>query len=314
VESFAAALPGQRLQGEAVVVEASVAMTRTLRCAPFLRAVLRDRAGRCLPAKRWDHGEPPPAAGDVVLFAGCLQLHEGSRQLVLDSIRPLGPADPTEWALAAAMPLELRAERVRAAIDGIGSGDLACLVRWVFDQPGVLERFLLAPAAKRYHSALVGGLAVHTLKVHDIVFDLAQHADSPVDADLLRAGALVHDIGKIDELEVSVATGLLPGYTAAHLQGHVALGVRRIVQAAVCCGLDDRPSVDLLVHLVVSHHGKPEWGAPVAPMTTEAILLHLADLSASRLEGAAELFAAAPPEAEWTEYSAIFGERLYAGV
>jgi 3'-5' exoribonuclease len=211
------------------------------------------------------------------------------------------------------MPLARRRELVRAAIDAIGHVELASLVRWTFAEDGVLGRFLDVPAAKRHHSARVGGLAVHTLNVSSIALDLARHATVPVDLDLLRAGALLHDIGKIDELAVTVETGLLPGYTAGHLQGHVALAIRRIERAAVCCGFESSCSIDRLVHLVVSHHGSPEWGAPERPMTIEAIILHQADMGASRIEGACEAISSAPPDAEWTDYAPMFEERLYVG-
>jgi 3'-5' exoribonuclease len=228
-------------------------------------------------------------------------------------VRVLGDADPGEWAVEVDVPLAERRDSLRAAIDAIEERDLRLLVDAVLAGE-VLERFLVAPAAKRYHSAKVGGLVVHTLAVYGEALHLAgAHCRLRLDLDLLRAGALLHDVGKADELEVSARTGLLPGYTGAHPQGHVALGIRRVERAAAELAMLDDRRVDHLVHLLVSHHGAREHGAPEPPMTPEAVVLHMADLAASRIEGVCDLVEATPEGALWTERSGMFGEPLYLG-
>jgi hypothetical protein len=131
---IASAAPGQRLVGEMLVVEAAALTTRN--GAPYLRALLRDRAGRTIQCRFWDFSSRPPASGHVVTVSGSVQLYEERLQLVLDSLRQLGPADPADWALTVEMPLTRRVELVRAAIDAIGHAELAGMVRWIFGESG----------------------------------------------------------------------------------------------------------------------------------------------------------------------------------
>jgi 3'-5' exoribonuclease len=305
---------GPRVAGRALVVEAAIATTRAPAEAPYLRALLRDRAGRTLAARRWDCADPPPSAGDVVEVTGTIQLYRERLQLNLEALRSLGPGRAADWAREVEMPLAERTGRLAAAIGGIADPALRGLVEAVFGQDGLRPRFLAAPAAKRYHSARVGGLATHSLAVHDTALWLAANlCPAPIDRDVLRAGALLHDVGKADELEIGLASGFEPAHTVEHLQGHVALAVRRVERAAAT--LPDCPGrrVDHLVHLIVSHHGSREWGAPEVPMTVEATLLHVADFAASRVEGVCDVLRQAPAGAEWTDRSSMLGERLYVG-
>lgn len=303
---------GERVNGLALVVEAAVATTGGGR--PYLRALLRDRTGRVVTARGWEFAGAPPGPGEVVEVEGALELYQGRLQLRIASLRALGPGRAEEWAVEAAMPAGERAGRLASALGRIEDGRLRRLVEAVFAQDDLRARFLRAPAARRYHSAVVGGLAAHTLWVHDTALWLADGVcQAPVDRDVLRAGALLHDVGKADELAVEAAGGFEPAETVQHLQGHLALAVRRVERAAATLAGLPAGRVDHLVHLIVSHHGRVEWGAPEVPMTVEATLLHAADFAASRVEAVCDLRRRAGEGVEWTEWSKVLGERLYLG-
>ncbi|MDR1613439.1 MAG: HD domain-containing protein [Planctomycetota bacterium] len=214
----------------------------------------------------------------------------------IDSFLPKSPRDPGE----------MRAE-LRALADSVGDPDYAALLRAFFDDAGLLDRFMRAPAAREVHHAWVGGLAEHTLNVARLADGFAREA--AVNRSLLIAGALLHDIGKTEEL----AMGLTIEYTdRGKLLGHLFLGAemtgRRAAQVA---GL---PGEKLLLtqHLILSHHGRYEYGSPVLPKVPEAFALHHLDnldakvATANRLIGGIQ-----DPEKRWTDFSRLMETALF---
>ena len=134
--------------------------------------------------------------------------------------------------------------------------------------------FRLAPAAMRHHHAFLGGLLEHTLSVTAICDALARHYGAVVDRDLLIAGALLHDIGKV--LEIGARAGF-PYTDDGRLLGHVLLGLRLVAEAARAVdGLAPRRLL-LLEHCIAAHQGRYEWQSPREPLIIEALLLHHAD-------------------------------------
>ena len=141
------------------------------------------------------------------------------------------------------------------------------------------EEFYSYPAATKNHHNFVGGLAYHTL----CMLHMAKHVVSEytwLDADLLYAGVLLHDVGKTVELSQPV----LPEYTMeGNLLGHISIMASYIDQKAREEGIQDEECVTLLKHMILSHHGKMEFGSPVLPMIPEAEVLNLLDNLDSRL-------------------------------
>jgi 3'-5' exoribonuclease len=157
-----------------------------------------------------------------------------------------------------------------ARIDAVENRWLSTLLRHIVDSREAQLR--VWPAAQLVHHAYEGGLLEHILKVADTADGLARAYDA--DRDLIFAGAVLHDIGKLEEL-TEAAT---PGYTRdGNLLGHITLGVMMVRDA---CGRipDFPPDVRArLEHLIVSHHGSRQMGSPVEPMTVEAFILSAAD-------------------------------------
>jgi 3'-5' exoribonuclease len=185
---------------------------------------------------------------------------------------------------------------------------LRAVVRAVFGAPGFIDAFAACPAGSGRHHAYVGGLLEHTVSVAILCVNLAA-AYPQADADLLLAAALLHDVGKTEELSF----GTCVDYTdAGRLVGHVVLG-ERIVSRAIR-GLS-RPLPEetalRLVHAVLAHHGEPEWGAPRRPCTIEALLLHHADnLDAQAAAFLGAVSGAAVLEQEWSDGANGFGHPL----
>ena len=141
------------------------------------------------------------------------------------------------------------------------------------------DKFYIYPAATKNHHNFVGGLAYHTISMAKMGLSVLQMYPW-LDADLLIAGILLHDIGKVEELSAAI----LPEYTnKGNLLGHISIMNNKIDRVAVALGKEESESVILLKHLVLSHHGKMEFGSPVMPLIPEAEVLTILDNLDSRM-------------------------------
>jgi len=168
------------------------------------------------------------------------------------------------------------------------------------------RRFRLAPAAKRHHHACVGGLLEHTLSITRICDFLAGHYGDMVDRDLLICGALLHDIGKIEEI------GFEPGFPytdPGKLLGHILLGVRMVEDAGRQVPGLSPDRLRLVLHLVAAHQGRYEWQSPREPLTLEALLLHYVDDTDAKMYQAMRLLADAGPG--WTPFDRSFRREFF---
>ena len=170
-----------------------------------------------------------------------------------------------------------------------------------------MRALTVAPGGIRLHHAYRGGLLQHILSVVGLASRLTEHYPR-LDHDLLVAGAILHDIGKIEEL---TATRRLGYSTRGQLVGHVALGLEILERHSA--GLEDSPLPlkSVLQHLIVSHHGEVEKGALREPMVAEAVVLHALDELDARLEQLWRVIDQTPPGDEWTAYVPSLRRQLY---
>src|SRR3989338_4097068 len=206
-------------------------------------------------------------------------------------------------------PAELWA-RVRAGVQAIRHPHLASLVEHFYGDPDFRARLEQAPAARRVHHAYLGGLLEHLAEVLALC-DTVLALYPEINADLLRTGALLHDVGKLQEY---VWQRDIDYTDAGRLIGHVVLGdemVTRMIEHIA----DFPEELSLRVrHMLVSHHGRYEWGSPARPQTLEAIALHqIENLSAQVNRFRGLLAARREPGDTWTEYNRLLGRQLYAG-
>jgi 3'-5' exoribonuclease len=164
-------------------------------------------------------------------------------------------------------------ERLLAFAGGVEEPHIARLLKAFFEDDEFMDAFASSPASIQLHSAAVGGLLHHTLNVAEICTKVLQLQPN-LDRDLVIAGALLHDIGKIRSFSVGTSIN----YTKqGNLVGHLTMGDEELL--ARLKAIQDFPE-DLalkLRHVVSSHHGRKEWGSPVEPMIPEALLVHEAD-------------------------------------
>ncbi|MEV4421474.1 HD domain-containing protein [Patulibacter sp. NPDC049589] len=282
----------------------------------FLRLELSDRSGS-VTAMVWDDAEEVARVavrGHAVRVIGRFEVHERfGRQIALDRLEavPQGEVDLSTLVEGPSQPVAELERRFRGLIERTGDPWLRRLLERVFDPQGAFwPRFRAAPAAKHFHEAYPHGLLDHTLRVAEAVEGLAP-LFQPVDRDVAVAGAILHDIGKA---QTYTSDPVAPDLTdVGRLEGHIVVGyeiVRRVVGAIEGFPPDTARSIR---HIVLSHHGKVEYGSPVVPATREAVLVHQADDLAARMGSIDRLERAMAPGDTWSAFDRALGGAVYFG-
>ncbi len=282
---------------------------------PYLSLELGDASGR-IGASLWQEAREwydRLQEGNVVKVQGTVLDFQNRLHLSLKRVRLATESDPLEEVdllpKSEVAPEELLA-RIEEVVEGLDDVGLRELLQRVFTDEELRPRLLQAPAAKLWHHSYVGGLLEHTLSVATIVDFLAAHYPD-VDRDLLVAGALLHDIGKVFELEVG---GFVDYSDPGRLLGHITLGVQLITVQAVSVPELTANRLNQLLHLVLSHHGEPEKGSPVKPQTVEAFLLHYADEMDSKVAGVQRIVRKeSEPGKQWSGYVKLLDRFIYLG-
>jgi len=288
---------------------------------PYLDLDLGDRTGR-LTARmfkpRQSAGDPIQAfaslfqVGDAIRVSGRIDLFQGRLQMILEKIRVSRPeeVDDSLFEKASPRPLEEMTEELSEAIGRIGDPMLRAMIEGIFGEEEFAERFASAPAATRLHHAYRRGLLEHTLSLVAAAERLLPHYPE-LNADLVRVGLLLHDMGKTEELGKKAGEEYTVDGT---LLGHVYLGARRAEEAM--SRIDGFPEEHRrqVLHLILSHHGEREFGAPVLPATREAIFIyHLDNLDAKLANARETLEADRNEESAFTDLfaSGAIGRRYY---
>jgi len=246
--------------------------------------------------------------GSVVSVRGVLTSYRGNRRVSLEHMRPADSWDPADLIASSPRSLDEMTTEFTSLVRSVSEPRLRSLLRGVFGDKDFFFRFSQCPGSQSFHHAFIGGLLEHTVAV---AANCARIAGSyqGVDRDLLVTAALLHDVGKIDELSWDTAIE----YTdEGRLLGHVSLGVRLIHEHATSSGIPDGLR-QRLEHAVLSHHGELEWGSPKRPSTIEALLLHHVDNLDAKAAGFAQVLSGATrAEETWTDAGNMFRRPLYA--
>jgi 3'-5' exoribonuclease len=305
---------GERALGFYLVRHKQLEPFRDRTRGEFLTLVLADRTGEIL-ARVWE--DAPAVAetferGQAVKVLGEVEEYLGRWQVIIEKIRP---AQPDEYDLADMLPaterdVEEMLASVRATVAEIEDPHLRALTAHFFDDADFAARFSRAPAARRIHHAYLGGLLEHTVEVVALCQALLE-VYPEIHRDLLLAGALLHDIGKVAEFEYETDIAYSD---EGRLLGHVVMSDRMVSSALAT--IPDFPSelALRLRHMILSHHGRYEWGSPRRPKTLEAVALHHVenlDVQVNRFHRI--LAARRDPEKPWTDYDTLLRRHLYAG-
>jgi len=275
----------------------------------YLSLELGDRSGR-IPAVMFRPGplEESLPVGSVVHLRGTVSNFRSVRRVTVDAIAPVSGFEPADFLAAGTRDREELLAELRVLVRRVRDTRLRAVVRAVFGAPGFIDRFAACPAAIGRHHAYVGGLLEHTISVATLCLGLSV-AYPQADADLLLAAALLHDVGKTEELCSDISFGMTD---AGHLVGHVVLGERIVTRAMASLARPIPEEVALrLTHAILAHHGEREWGAPRCPCTIEALLLHHADnTDAQAASFLAAVGGAAVLQQPWSDRGNGFGRAL----
>ncbi|MBO4432804.1 MAG: HD domain-containing protein [Clostridia bacterium] len=250
----------------------------------YLDFTLSDASGE-MNAKLWryipaEHGEYK--AQDIVKVRGTVSAYNGADQLRIERIRTAYEGDNVnigDLVRSVSYSGEQMFEELFSIADGFEDGELKKIVTAILGDSK--EKLLYWPAAYKLHHAVRGGLLMHTLSIVRLCERVCEIYPF-VDRQLLISGAILHDVAKLDEFSVG-ELGIAEGYTVeGNLLGHLAMGAAKVDEYAKKLGISRKTSV-LLQHMILSHHGDPEFGAAVRPMFIEAEILSELDLLDSRI-------------------------------
>jgi len=277
----------------------------------FLSLELADRSGR-IPAVYFRPASEATAvpSGSVVWIRGTVSSYRGSKRVSVEHLAPVAEYDPADLLETSRRKNTEVISEFKAVATTVRHRELRRILKAVFGDSGFFERFASCPGARAHHHAYLGGLMEHTLAVATLCGTLGAVYEG-VDTDLLVTAALLHDIGKVDELTFDTAVG----YTdEGRLLGHVILSERRLRDATSSLAPAVPPGLVMrLSHAVLSHHGELEWGSPKRPSTIEALLLHHADNLDAKADGFLSLTGQASRAEEcWTDSANLFRRPLYA--
>ena len=306
---------GERIVGYFLVRQKQLEPFRDRSKGEFLSLVLADRSGEII-ARVWEDAPALAetfAEGDLIKIAGDVGEYQGRLQIIVQKLRraELDEVELGDFQAASQRDIGTMLAEVQAAAESLGQPQLAALVGTFYGDANFTRQLARAPGARRVHHAYAGGLLeqiTEMLGVADAV--LTVYPD--INADLLRTGILLHGVGKTAEFTVGMD---IDQTDEGRLLGHIVLGDEHV--AAAIAGIADFPTeLSLRVrHMLVSQHGRLEWGSPRQPQTVEALALHhIENLTAqvNRFRGLLER----PREQgqSWTEYNRMLGRQLYIGM
>ena len=280
---------------------------RTNRGAVYLNVELGDNSGR-VQGKVWDGAE---ALGEVLAeglvdkVKGYVDSYRGSLQFVIRQAWPVAAEDVdwTDYLKASARPEAEMTAELWALVNSVADGDYRRLLSKIFSRPEVAEAFFMMPAAKSLHHAYLHGLLEHSLSVGQLALMTSTHYPK-LNASLLIAGAVLHDLGKIWEFQRPPKSDYS---TIGRLKGHLVMGCEYLGRVA-----EELPGLppqkwELLHTLILSHNGEPGCGAPVRPQILDAIVLHHLDNIVAKIEAVDSFLENEGDDAGWSSYHRLFG-------
>jgi 3'-5' exoribonuclease len=302
---------GQAVDDLFLVKEMSRAETRSGK--PYLILTLMDRTGE-IGGRLWENADAFLGAcepGSLVQVSGQAQAYRGTLQLKVDTVLQAdkGAADKELFLQTSKKNIAAMAGEITAIAQGVKNPFYRKLLLKFFADSTFFLEFQQAPAAKLMHHAYLGGLLEHTLTIAKLA-DMIAGFYPTLDRDLLVTGVLLHDIGKTREL----AFDSFPfEYTVrGRLLGHLVIGVEMIQEKINTIADFPEDLATRLQHLILSHHGRYEFGSPALPMISEAFVLNFLDDLDAKLNFLGRLEEQAPePGYQWTDFQRTLERFLY---
>ncbi len=283
----------------------------------YLQVRLSDKTGS-LTAMMWNASQKQFDGfnnGDFVRMVGNAQLFNGNMQLIAREINTVekSQVDESDFITISQAGIEKLTGRLADMLRSIENPHLRNLADCFLTDEAFMARFKKAPAGIKNHHAYHGGLIEHVVSLMELAQFVGKHYPR-LNSDLLLIGAMLHDVGKIDELSYDPDLGYRD---AGQLLGHMVMGVEILQQKIndVQRQTSEPFPEDLTVqlkHLILSHHGQLEFGSPVLPMTLEAIALHFIDNLDAKMHNVAKIIDEdANPTSPWTTYQPALSRKIF---
>lgn len=248
---------------------------KTKNGSTYLDMIISDKDGE-MPAKLWDFSGAAFESETVVKIRGSVEQFGGHDQFRVAQIRAVTDKDRYNLSeLVPASPIggEQLFDMIVSRVNSFENENLKAIVLAILEEKK--EKLIYYPAALRLHHAMLGGLMYHTMSIVRMAEEIAKIYTN-INLELLLSGIILHDTAKTWELETN-KTGLAKGYSAeGELIGHLVKGAMYVSEKAKELGIESE-EVALLEHMILSHHGVPEFGSPIRPMFLEAIILSSLD-------------------------------------
>jgi 3'-5' exoribonuclease len=305
---------GQEVEGIYLVVEATYRAAKN--GSKYVQASFCDKTGS-IPVRQWDATDGDFAcykASGYIKIRGRVETYKNAMQMIVFSVQECDGAsiNPADFLPVSTRPLDEMDRELEAVLQTFTDPDYKRLLNAIFSNPDIRARFVKGPAAAAVHHAWVGGLIEHVLSACKTAQAIAEQRPY-LNRDLLMAGVILHDIGKIEELDAG------PGFSytdTGKLCGHIVLGSLLVERHMVQLGDFPRKKRDLILHMILSHHGELEYGSPVTPVTAEAVALHHLECLDAKVQGIQTLIEkdrAMGNESAWTDFARVVDGRIYKG-
>jgi 3'-5' exoribonuclease len=267
---------GKLFDGYFLVLAKQQRTTKTNK--PYLNLILGDKTGQ-LEGRVWELGDPRIAKdfdrGDIVKARGSASRFDDRMQMKIDQLRIALPneADKSDMLPSTTYDVATIWQQLLGFVESLTNPDLKRLLSTLLEDPALAVAYREAPAAKQLHHAWLGGLLEHVISLCTLADRVAPHYPL-IDRDLLLTGVILHDIGKVRELSWEIGFEYtVEGMLLGHIQIGAALAERT---------MDSLPNFPpklktLVLHMILSHHGKLEFGSPKLPMIPEALVLNFLD-------------------------------------
>jgi 3'-5' exoribonuclease len=304
---------GDKIASTFLVAEKSMAFSQ--KGSAYLNVRLKDKTGE-MDGKVWDHAAEMDQIfkkGDIIDIEGRVQSYRNALQISIVNIKLCAPENinPSDYLPVSKLDTHSMFRDLIAFIDTLSSEPLKKLLAAFFHDEKTADLFGRAPAAKGFHHIYLGGLLEHTLSVVRLLDKTADHYPQ-LNRDLLIAGGMLHDIGKIYEFSYD---SLIAYSDEGRMIGHLVMGVEMINKKIEAIPGFPPQTALALRHIILSHHGEFEYGSPKRPKTMEAMVIHFIDDLDAKLN-AFQSFVEADAvnsDSEWTTYNRFFERYLYKG-
>lgn len=302
---------GNLIEGFYAVKDASLQTTSTGKS--YIRIIISDASGS-ISGNMWDASKElfqTFSTGSIIKIRASIESYRGQLQVKVERLRVVTEEDNVDLSIFVPYTpanIDDLFSELTGVIEQIKDSDFRALLDSFFADEDIVRKFKLTPAAKANHHAYIGGLLEHTVSLLRYAQAFVLSSPAKINLDLLLCGIILHDIGKIEELSVS---SVIDYTDRGRLLGHLIIGSMMVEERCKQIPAFPEEKKNLVQHLILSHHGKYEYGSPVLPAVSEAFALHYLDNLDAKTIAASKFISDDESDNHWTERSWMLDTMLY---